>query len=212
MLRTEAVATIQQTLGFRSDKATQIVTALQQAQAQLERSPTLPWFLLTEVTSVSTVADEERVPVPCDMLREWHDDPLWYFNGTAPQDADKWVPLAKDSLKYLREIYPGEGTPIAYSIDKLYFRIFPTPDAIYTLKQIYFKEDELLTSDIENDWLKYMPELVIGKAGRKLAIGLRDQIALQEFKVIEAEAQRVMRIENFARFEATRNRIMGGPD
>ena len=137
MTRDEAVTRIQRTLGFTTANTTEIRDALQDSQVELERSAELPWFLLSEVASISTVKDEERILLPTDFLREWEDDALWYFNGTADLDADKWVPLTKDDIQFLRGHRPSTGPPPeAYAIDGLYFRIFPTPDAVYTLKQI----------------------------------------------------------------------------
>ena len=61
MTRDEAVTEIQNTLAFRTDKASEIVLALQRAQTKLERNAVLPWFLQTEVASETTTKDEERL-------------------------------------------------------------------------------------------------------------------------------------------------------
>ncbi len=210
MLRDEAVARLQRTLGFRTDKSVELIDALKDAQVQLEKLPELPWFLLTEVASISTVAEEERVPLPKDFILEWEEDPLWYFNASA-DDEDKWTRLEKDTFATLRKDLPGAGSPLAYTQDGDYFRIFPTPDAVYVLKMIYYKTDEVLISNIENFWLKHFPYLVIGEAGR-LIPGFRDKEALKIFTQWAAEGRAAMRIQTEARRHSTRRYVMGGPD
>jgi len=212
MDRDTARALVQQTLGFRDDKETEIIALLKDAQVTLELEATLPWFLQTEVSSISTVDGEERIPLPVDFIREWEDDPLWYFVAGTGGDADEWTELAKEDLAFLRSAYPGEGAPIAYALDIKYFRVFPTPDAVYTLKMIYYKNDTVLTSNVENQWLKYFPYLMIGMAGRILASGFRDKDALIIFNVWIAENRARMHIENEARAHAGRRYVMGGDD
>ena len=210
MFRDVARARIQQTLGFRSDKETEIIAALQDAQVMLERGATLPWFLQSEVASIVTVDGEERVPLPTDFLREWEDDPLWYFVAGSGGDDDTWTELAKDDLALLRSKYPGEGAPVAYALDVKYFRIFPAPDDAYTLKIIYFKKDAVLTANIENQWLTYFPYLVIGEAGILLSAGLRDANALAIFQKWADEWRARMLVENEARMHASHGYVMGG--
>ncbi|MFQ5741990.1 MAG: hypothetical protein ACE5HV_00195 [Acidobacteriota bacterium] len=213
MTRDEAVTEVQRGLGFRTDLATEIITALKTVQSELERRATLPWFLLTEVASASTVKDEERVPVPSDFLREYEEDALHYFNGaTGVADEDVWTPLAKDDLEFLRDELPGSGAPQAYALDVKYFRVFPTPDAVYTLKQIYYKTDTVLNSNIENQWLKYAHALLIGEAGIKIASGLRDKEGLPLFQSMAQRGANDLLVENEARAHEGRRYIMGGPD
>ena len=212
MTRDEAVARAQVSLGFRTDKVPEIINALQDAQLEAERGPDLPWWLVTEVASRDTVIDEERIPLPTDFLREYEGGALWYFNGSATDDRDKWRELIKETVDELRVTFPGEGTPCAYALDECYFRIFPTPDAIYTLKMRYYKRAAVLSSNIENDWLKHEPFLLIGKAGQRVAEGLRDQTAVQVFQQQELEAFQRMLRETRAREDANSNYVMGGPD
>ena len=212
MTRDEAVTEIQNTLGFRTDKSSEIVLALQRAQTKLEMGAVLPWFLQSDIISISTVNGTETVLLPASFLREWEDDPLWYFVAGTGGDADAWTELAKEDLAFLRDKYPGEGAPIAYaiSIDKFY--IFPTPDAVYTLKLIYFKADTLLTTNVTNQWLTYLPYLMVGEAGRLFTPGLRDKDAVRQFQEWAAEGRREMLVENEARMNSSRRYVMGGVD
>lgn len=212
MLRDDAVVRIQQRLAFRSDRTSEIVNALIDAQQVLESELILPWFLQSEVSMISTVSGEERVPLPGDFIQEWEDDPLWYFNGSATDPQDAWVPLAKEDLEYLRETLPGSGSPLAYQLDTSYFRIFPTPDDTYTLKMIYYKQDDTLETNIENKWLFHIPQLLIGIAGKEIATGLRDNEAAAAFTALETEHRQKLFLKNEARRHSSRRYIMGGPD
>lgn len=213
MNRDAAVSRIQQTLGFRSDKSSEIVNALQDAQVELEENATLPWFLLTEVASIVTVIGEERVQLPSDFLQEWEEDPLHYFSTeSGVEDEDLWTALSKEDLGYLRDNLPGSGAPAAYALDNTYYRIFPTPDAVYTLKHIYYKQDALLTVNIENLWLEHVPFLLIGLAGIQLAIALRDAEALAIFSAWEQRHRALLVRKSEARMHSSRRYIMGGPD
>ncbi len=212
MLRSAAVSRIQQTLGFRSDKSAEIILALQDVQVQLEKGKTLPFFLKTEVQNRNTVSGEERVPIPTDFIREYDEDPLWYFNGSAADVEDVWTSLAKDDLQVLRDTYPGEGAPKAYHLDHLYYRIFPTPDAAYNLKHIFYKNDMGLSSDIENLWLEHEPWLLIGMAGQMISGALSNDHAFALFQKWETEGRARMFGDTQARQHNSRRYIMGGPD
>lgn len=207
MTRDEAVTRIQNTLGFRTDQTSNIQTALKDAQVKLEQGAELPWFLLTEISTSTSTPDEERVSLPTDFLREYEEDPLWYVDS-----AGAWHVLAKDDLETLRADYAGAGAPIAYALDPKYFRLFPTPDDNYTLKFIYYATDTVLTTDVENNWLKYFPYLMIGEAGRLFAPGLRDAAAVKQFQQWALEGRREMTVANEARMHSSRRYIMGGPD
>lgn len=212
MMRDEAVQRVQRLLGFRSDKQSEIITEMQAAQIELERWPTLPWFLATEVAFKDTVAGEERVRLPTNFLREVDNDALWYYDGTATDEDLVWTPLIKDVTETLRGDLPGSGAPKAYYLDAEYFRIFPTPDAAYRLKMIYIKQDDTLATNIENKWLKYAPELLIGLAGQRLAAMMRDTVAAQHFQVMEERGRIAVNRDTHARRDANYRYVMGGPD
>lgn len=212
MLRSVAVDRIQVKLGFRTDQEANIILALQDSQAKLELRPLLPWFLKTEISSISTVADEERVPLPADFIREDEESALWYFDATATEDEEKWNELIKDDQSVLRHAHPGEGVPLNYSIHGTYFRIFPTPDDAYLLKLAYYAKAALLTSNIENVWLEHASDLMIGLAGKDIATTLRDADAIAIFKDMIAEGQEQLTIDTEARRHENQRYIIGGLD
>jgi len=213
MTRDEAVAQIQQRMGFHTGLASEIQTALQQAQQQLEHGEELPWFLKSEYATINTVADEERVVVPTDFLRELEDDEwLYHYDAAALLPEDEHIPLEKVPPLEGRWRYPGSGAPKLYSLDKDYIRIFPTPDDIYTLKMQYYKQDAVLSSNIENEWLKHRPFILIGLAGMHVTSGSRDQAAYDKFSNLYAAEYMTMINVEIARQEAGATRQRGGAD
>lgn len=204
MTRDDAVTRIQRILGFRTDKATEIQDSLKDTQVELEGSPFLPWFLLTEVSTASTANAEERVGLPTGFLREYEEDALYYFNSD-----DEFVLLVKDDISFLRGSYPGEGEPKAYALDDEYYRIFPTPDAVYKLKQIFYKADAVLSSNVENLWLKHAHDLMIGEAGLKQTPLLNPESRVEFTRLSNKGFQRLLN-NTEARMHAHRRYVMGG--
>lgn len=211
MDRAAAVTRIQRVLGFHTGLSTEIIDALQDAQQELEFEPELPWFLLTDVTELSTTKDEEKLATPTGFIREWEDDALFYFDSAAA-DEDKYTPLNKDDVQFLRGDLPGSGTPKKYALVDSNFFIFPTPDAVYKIRLVYYKEDTVLSSNVENGWLKNMPTLMVGVAGLKVASPARDKDAFAEFQRLEARGRALLVTQNNARFHENRSYIMGGID
>jgi len=191
MNRDAAVAEIQLIMGFRSDLATSAVTALQNAQSHFEQNwqdPTnLPWFLITERATSSTVIYEERLARPSDWLGDVEEDGLWLTNS----DGDE-VLLEKGDIDDLRAIYGNDDPtfPIAYGFDGLYYRLFPAPNASYPARMLYYATDAALAlGSTENAWLKYAPNVLIGYAGITLCSGAKDgRLQIFQQRMLDAVA------------------------
>lgn len=221
MTRDEAVAQIQQILVWRGDRTNEIIAGLKFQQQDAEEQATLPWFLREEDTSLVTVVDNELLAPPTGFIREWDEDALYVkhvdVSGTGQEE---WVPLVKDSPRYLRTSinnYTDPATsdariPIAYSWDGTNFRLFPTPDDVYEMRMIYYKKDALLDTDIENKWLKHLPYLLIGKAGLVIATAFRDQIAMQVFAGMAAQGTKQLNDVTTDRDNAGNKPVIGGAD
>lgn len=207
MTRDEAVAAIKVQLGFRTNQDAQIVTCLQQAQVKLERMATKPWFLLSEKATVSLVIDEPRLAHPTDYLGEYEENGLTYI----PADNEDPVALRKDDLDILKAYYKlTEGPPEAYAVDGAYFRIFPIPDDEYTMEMYYYQQDTVLSTNVENNWLKYFPFLIMGEAGILIAGGLRDTAAMSIFNSWRKEGMVELYRDNEARKHANTSPQIGG--
>lgn len=188
MLRSLAVARIQQGLGFRSDRATEIITALQEEQRDLERGKTLPKFLLLEDQALTLAATANAVALPATFLRRsnilisyispYSTRPRfipWRDYGAAARDYGAFNP----------------GGPAAVSIRKSTLWFEPLSDRAYSLTWTYYKKADLLTTDIENAWLAAdnSPELLIGGAGLRMALDMRNKDAVQVFSVMQQKAR-----------------------
>ncbi len=214
MTRDEAVAIIQEQLGFRSDLSTNIITNLKLAQTTLETGPTKPWFLIEEDSYIRTTAEEQRIPIPSDFLSETDQAVLRYI----PDDlTDGEIPLTKDDYDVLMANYLDgltgtieTGTPEAYCLMGDYFRIFPTPDDDYLIRQIYYAQDTVLSTNVTNGWLTHFPYLLIGKAGGQLAAALRDSAAVGTFQRWEAEGRLLLVSQTYDREFANRDMQIGG--
>lgn len=161
MDRDTAVARIKQRLGFRTDLTTEARNALQDAQAEFESRPQLPWWLQTEWSTGGTTSGEHRVALPTDFLQPVDEAHLFY------KDSDgNYHRLRKEDLDYLQNFYNDEpsGAPKQYALLGLNLYIYPLPDASYSLRYMYYAADQVLTSNIENKWLKYAPRLMIAEA------------------------------------------------
>jgi hypothetical protein len=212
MTRDEAVAMVKQGLGFVTNRDTTIVSNMQFQQTQLELAPTKPWFLKTEPQDLTTVADQNYVSLPSDYLQDHEEGGLYYYDSTADPGYE-YVELKKDDYDQLMRNYYGIAPeiPEAYAIvnDRIY--LFPTPDDAYALKYIYCKKAALLATNVENEWLKWVPGILIGKTGAQMAAGLRDFEAVRMFDRMTQEGMMLLESQNEARMHAGQDMQMGGP-
>jgi hypothetical protein len=213
MTRDEVVAVLRRRLGNRSTSINDaVIEELKLAQTRLEQVPVanatvlaeLPWFLITEEASSATVADEERVEIPSDFIMELEAGAMWL------QENSTWNEIFKGDLDSLRATDLANITDQRYyALVGGYFRFFPTPDDVYPVKMLYYKYDDVLSTNIENQWLKYVPELMIAEAGIKLA-----QFIQNDKKVVEFTNDRMVEVArlnkaNAARKHANRSYQMG---
>jgi len=218
MIRDDGVARIQEQLAFKTTLADKIVSQMQLAQTNLEAMPTKPFFLISEDSVINTTPLEQRIPLPSDFLQEIDEAVLRYV-PLVPTGTDPEVDLIKDDFDVLRKNFfdPITGTlmkgkPKAYAIMGPYFRIFPTPDAVYPIRTPYYKRDVVLTTNVENGWLKHVPFLLLGAAGKLIAKGpIRDQIADAVFTEWVGTGTALLNNLTEARAHSNRTYQMGGP-
>jgi len=225
MLRDSLVTLLKQRLKRANTTAfdTIIETELQYVQDTLEAGITLPWFLLSENLSAITTIGDERVPVPVnvdgavvtagqrtrDFLREYEEGALWWRENS----TDDWVPLKKGIYEHLLVKYPGSGSPKGYALDGMYFRIRHEPDKEYNLRIKCYLREPLLTSNIENNWLIYAPDLMLEETGIRVArYHLRDEAAAKMFEADAAKSRMKLFIIDEARKHTNFEYEMGSED
>lgn len=210
MTRDDAIAFIQEQLIFRKDLVSTIQNNLIRAQIQLEAAPGLkPWFLLSEKSFRFTTAFERRLPVPVDFLQEAEQGTLVYID----QEGEE-TELEKGSYDELLAGYSATmiGHPEAYSLDGKYFNLWPKPDAMYQLAMFYYKKDQPLVTNVENNWLREAPFVLIGQAGMLTAQAIRNMQARETFLAMRQEAQATLVAQIEAREHTNREYQMGGPE
>lgn len=187
MLRDAAVELIKARMlrtGTTATDAT-IVTEMQLVQeATLEGHHTLPWFTwqdtLQEAVTLVTAAGQSYVTLPVNFLREIDEGGIWRYDSTVL----KWIRLVKEDMEYLIDTVEQseQAVPTHYSIINERLQLFHTPDAEYSLRAVWAVKDVVLSSNIENKWLKYAPDLVIAETGVVIARDvLRDTVAAETF-------------------------------
>lgn len=129
-----------------------------------------PWFLESEAATAETVPGESRLELPKDFIGEVEESEMYVFMET----AQKFKIIDKDTYDRLSVEYfeRGQGRPEKYAITGEYYRLFPTPDAIYTLQQRYYERDVafVTVSDTgENRWMKYASDLLMAVGGMQYA-------------------------------------------
>jgi hypothetical protein len=191
-----------------------IITLANVVQERLEQMPELPWFLFidtdVEVTNLSTTATVETLALPSNYLREVEDQEYGLFVKNTDED-DPWVGLWRDEYSVIKKSVTGSGRPSCYDILKNTIYLRKIPDAIYTMRLLYFKrDDDIAAGTTENDWMTYGSDWIMAEVGLMLAstvVALPDLAAA--FKEEAQRAQRRIKTETIARVEAGMIRQMG---
>lgn len=213
MLRDDAIALLADRLN-RTDLTTRAIAEMQMAQVQLEGLEFLPWFLLTEVASSVTTAFEERIALPSDFLQEPDEDEaaLWIVDNTTTPPTKTFLPKSTYSLlvdKYKDSTY---NQPLEYALVGQYFRLRPIPDTVYTVQFLYYASAAPLTTNIENVWLKYAPDLMVALTGMLMSRYPNDTTRYAMFAADYKIALDALTKLDIARREANLERTMGDSD
>ena len=207
MTPAQMIARVRRGLGYNNGLAEDIILdALNDAQDLLEQEGDLPWFLETpDYVDLTTVAETETVAAPTGFIRLIDDSPkIWYYNES---NNPVWVDLGfAYELDAVRDYYAsvrtseGSGPPVAVALQRLNFRLFPTPDAAYTLKLLYYKSEDALTADGDgNNWSAYGPHMLLNRAGMILAEDAKDDKSYASFRTRYMDAGRRLLTETQAR-------------
>lgn len=214
MLRDSAVSLIAARCGNRTDLDVRIVAELQYAQEVLEQREFLPWFLLTESSSPAFTVEVPSTALTgyTGFIREAENDEMGEAFVIDP-DTAVWTKLKKAPLSELlyanNSVDAETGLPTRYALTKTDLYISPKPDKAYTVRFRYYATDTVLSSNIENQWLKYAPDLLIGMAGAAVALYTGNVDAAGYFQAQEAKAFDRMVKQTTARREAGLTHNMG---
>lgn len=180
MTRNEAVDYIAQRIGRRNDLATQIIMELRMAQMQEESVEPLPWFLFKRAP---ITLNAEYVALPSDFIREQFDG---LSEGAILMDDD--TVLEKTDFETARGV-TGTGRPKVYTLLGSELMLRPVPDTTYNATYFYYAHDQVLSTDIENQWLKYAPEVLISRAAMEMALFIRELGLVDHFSTLYRAAR-----------------------
>jgi hypothetical protein len=189
MLRSEAITEIKVGLGFRQTQDTTIIRALKEAQRILELGHTLPDWLIEYDSPITVTADDPEVTLPTRFIR-FHDDYQLYYTNS--DSARVFIPRRNYTEAYQAYVASGEEDDSVDSPSSSYPQVvvqqgqtagllIPTPTVSFTAYLTYYKGAEVLDTDIENGWLANTPDVLIGIAGMRVAMILRDKGAMEQF-------------------------------
>lgn len=233
MLADTAVSEVQQICGWRTDKATQILNALQYAQNERERpGRTFPWFLRTQNDSaIVTVAGTSQYNLPSDYIQDTEEKEgnLFVYTGGSGVQQSRTVFLRKGDFESLQVRYfgawpwvastasdvtdnsdvVGPGVPIDYYLGSTFVILYPVPDAVYNVSWRYWAKDTAPALGAENKWLANAPWVLIADAALKIAADLGYQQGIETAKGLLQGAEANLFRAVIAREEAGRRRSMG---
>lgn len=198
MTLSEAITFIQEGLGFRTDKADMIKRRIQIAQNELENGDISPWFLLSHVILPSMDGWNDRAVLPAGYLGlpEEEASGAWLVpeSGTDPGKLvrDDWEIIAAARAAGDGEICLFD---IVYEEDSGYVMMVGPgiPDEAWTVAIKYYSSAKELTDDGDtNAWLEFAPEYLLGLAGKKTAMTLRDKEGIAYFQGIQQEARAML--------------------
>ena len=213
MTRDEAVALIKLRMGNNNLASLDALIVAEMKHVQdtlLEGAAFLPWFLEKTDDTVVTVADSRLVSFPTGFLREVPEQAIWLF-GTAG-DETTLTELAKGDADELNYLYGDEtGSPKAYALfGESQFQLWPRPDAVYTLRVVYYGRDDVLSTDVTNKWLTWASDLVMAHVGNIVSTQYlqNPKQAAIYLKQVQAALTRLAQ-QHTARDEANRERRRG---
>lgn len=233
MILDQAIAEVQQILGWRTDKVPQITAALQYAQTEREKPGlTYPWWLRKQNDSaIVTVANQPKYLIPSDYIQDTEEQEGNLFMYTiAGQINSRTIFLKKMSFEQAQIRYYGEwpyiwtnppgaiedqsnaicpGVPIDYYLGDVFLILYPNPDNVYNISWRYWAQDAAQAIGQENKWLKNAPWTLIGDAAEKLAMDLGNQQALATAQAVRQKADANLFRSVIHREEAGRRRSMG---
>jgi hypothetical protein len=208
MNRSDAVRRVNDAIGFRPDGnalEAKIILRFQEAQRDLEKGKTLPKFLVQEDQTLLLPAGAHTVALPAGFLRDVDETGIRFYSQPGSRPFFLRRVYYKDGIQasaFVSEFDPT--TTLSGRAPKFYAIRLTTIDFISpvtrdtTLVWDYYKAAALLTTDIENEWLKNAPEWLIGEAGLRMARSLGNAQALQEFDALRTAGRAAIFGEDLA--------------
>lgn len=205
MMRSEAIVRIQDGLGFSTRQESKIILRLQEAQRELEKGKTLPRFLVEEGAAFTLLSGASTVALPTDFLRMDDVNPPHLVD-----EPTYYIDIKRDYKETLIANYEEDsGRPRVAYIGNNFLHFITVADTNYVFSWNYYKAADILSSEIENAWLEHAPEWLIGEAGWRMAMDVRDKDAISIFEAMRKTARAAIFGEIIASDEASGPLMMG---
>jgi hypothetical protein len=153
---------------------------MQEEQRDLERGKTLPDFLLVENSPIALTAGVGLWPLPTNFLRR-SNQLIRYYIGPTGLVLGTTIPWREFDAAFDTFESADPAPPVVAVLQFANILFVPTPQEDTSLIWTYYRKADVLTADIENLWLQYAPELIIGGAGLRIAKDKRDANAIALF-------------------------------
>lgn len=216
MLRDDAITRMKRKLSWRTGTTidAQIVQVLQDAQRVIENSGLklpnglgvpVPWYLEKVDHEIELVAGTSLYDLPSNFIKEMEDFPPYALSTEGRRlELIKTIPNAAET-----QLVPLMGPPQVYYHAGTKIKVLPEPDAAYVLYLSYVKQGASLETNIENEHLKYVPELLMGVAGEEIANDLRDKEAVTAFQKMALKGMYMLWDQKFRRETSNRRSAIG---
>lgn len=229
MLLNAAIGRINDGLGFRSTGTSLdafIQARLQIAQKTMEQGKSLPYFLLRINQTLTVLAGESQADLPVGFIRESDENRLHFFTAGEVKPfylSRRYVTDAKQAYLVTgseetraprvyavrRHFVPSPAVGLEQEVSPGILDFIVPADNDYELHWDYYAKDDPLDENIENNWLREAPMVLIGYAGLQIAKDLRDNEAVELFNGIFTEASRALFGEMVVQEDASQPLVMG---
>lgn len=202
----EAIETIEDRLGQRTEIDAAIKRELGLSQTFFESKGSLPWFLARRVSSS---VGGQSLSLPSDFLMEAPWEPLLRIIRDDGQVKD----LVKSEMYEVVSARESQGEPSFYVLEVDSALLVPKPDMVYGVEIIYLGRDtraDTLPLNGTNRWLTHAPLVLVNHAGFKVASHLRSQETAQLFAIGLQEAEQAMWSKHYAMPMVARGMALGG--
>jgi hypothetical protein len=208
MIGDQAVARIQQGLGFMNRQASVILSRLQEAQKDFEKGKTLPKFLLQEDQTLTLLTGTSSVNLPAGFLRV-DDDALPHYIDATNQTAT-FISIVRSFTEALRSNYdPDSNAPRVAVIRKSKIDFINEVSSTYTLTWNYYKADDVISGASENQWLANATDWIIGEAGYRMASDVHNVEAMAKFDRLRTQGRAAVFADIIASEEQSGPIMMG---
>jgi hypothetical protein len=189
-------ATIRQTIRDRGDYSNTKKFSHAYLNTEIQTAFNRFWGIVDEAhqgwwdteDTIATVAGAVYAALPTDAKAVKTIDRL---------DGTDYIPLNQVSLSERNRYGVTRGNPVAYRLSARGAELYPTPDAVYTLRVMYTPRPPTLDESTTREWYDGWEDYIIEKVLLELAT--RERMPIQDNLIKLEAAEKVLRASTNAR-------------